>query len=176
MTTWHFTTKDGAAISIRHAVPSDARQLHAGFTAVIEEGIWLPTFNANSNIADWVNWIQRTNQCRDVMLIAEVQEIYAGHLTLQTEEWMASRHVAKLGIIVPKEQRSRGIGRALMQAAEDAAIGSGYEKIVLSTFEDNVAARSLYNAMEYREIGVRRRHFKMPQGYIDEVLFEKELV
>jgi ribosomal protein S18 acetylase RimI-like enzyme len=161
---------------VRHAVPADARKLHSGFNKVIQEGIWLPTFNANSNIADWVNWIQRTNQCRDVMLVAEIDDEYMGHLTLQTEEWMASRHVAKLGIIVAKNDRGRGIGRSLMIAAEQAALDSGFEKIVLSTFEDNGIARSLYLAMDYRQVGIRKRHFKMPKGYIDEVLFEKQLV
>ncbi len=175
MRTWEYSTKDGAIISVRHAVPADARQLHGGFNEVIQEGIWLPTFNANSNIADWVNWIQRTNQCRDVMLVAEIDEKYTGHLTLQTEEWMASRHVAKLGIIVAKQHRGRGIGRALMRAAEEAGLASGFQKIVLSTFEDNAIAQSLYLAMEYREVGIRKRHFKMPKGFIDEVLFEKEL-
>jgi RimJ/RimL family protein N-acetyltransferase len=176
MKTWDFSTKDGATISVRHAVPADARKLHGGFSEVIQEGIWLPTFNANSNIADWVNWIQRTNQCRDLMLVAEINEEYTGHLTLQTEEWMASRHVAKLGIIVAKKDRGRGIGRALMRAAEEAALVSGFEKIVLSTFEDNAIAKSLYLAMDYRLVGIRKRHFKMPKGFIDEVLFEKELV
>ena len=122
MKTWEYSTKDGATIDVRHAVPADARKLHGGFDEVIQEGIWLPTFNANSNIADWVNWIQRTNQCRDIMLVAEIDDEYTGHLTLQTEEWMASRHVAKLGIIVSKKDRGRGIGRALMLAAEDAAL------------------------------------------------------
>ena len=63
-----------------------------------------------------------------------------------------------------------------MLAAEEAALDSGFEKIVLSTFEDNAIAQSLYLAMEYRKVGVRKRHFKMPKGFIDEVLFEKELV
>ena len=176
MRTWEYSTKDGDIILVRHAVPGDARNLHGGFDEVIQEGIWLPTFNANSNIADWVNWIQRTNQSRDVMLVAEIDDEYTGHLTLQTEEWMASRHVAKLGIIITKDHRGRGIGRALMQAAEEAALDSGFQKIILSTFEDNLIARSLYATMKYREVGVRKRHFKMPKGFIDEVLFEKELV
>jgi RimJ/RimL family protein N-acetyltransferase len=47
---------------------------------------------------------------------------------------------------------------------------------VLSTFEDNAIAKSLYLAMDYRQVGIRKRHFKMPKGYIDEVLFEKQLV
>ncbi|MFX1416860.1 MAG: GNAT family N-acetyltransferase, partial [Promethearchaeota archaeon] len=173
MKTWDFEAKDGRIIRVRHAVPADARDLYHGFSTVIDEGIWLPTFNANSSVADWVNWIQRTTHSRDVMLVAELGDEYVGHLTLQTEEWMASQHVARLGIIVAKAYRGIGVGRALMQAAEDAGVDAEYEKIILSTFRDNEIAISMYHAMGYREVGVRARHFAMPQGYIDEVLFEK---
>ncbi|MFQ5833519.1 MAG: GNAT family N-acetyltransferase [Candidatus Thorarchaeota archaeon] len=176
MKTWEFNSKDGRTILVRHAVPADANNLHKGFSAIIEEGIWLPTFNANSNVADWASWIQRTGHCRDIMLVAELEDTYVGHLTLQTEEWMASQHVARLGIIVDRKHRGIGIGRALMQAAELACIDAKYEKIILSTFKDNEIAISLYHSMGYREVGLRERHFAMPKGYIDEILFEKLIV
>jgi ribosomal protein S18 acetylase RimI-like enzyme len=107
------------------------------------------------------------------MLVAELEDEYVGHLTLQTEEWMASQHVARLGIIVVRAQRGYGIGRALMEAAEHAGVDAEFEKIILSTFRDNQIAISMYHSMGYKEVGVRERHFAMPQGYIDEVLFEK---
>ncbi len=175
MKTWDFVSKDNRPIAIRHAGPRDARNLHAGFESVVDEGIWLPTFACNSNIADWVNWIERTQINRDILLIAEVDGDYAGHLTLQPEEWMASRHVAKLGIIVIKDHRSNGVGRALMLASEDAAMDAGYSKIILSTFEDNHLARPLYDSLNYRIVGIRERHFKMSKGYVNEILMEKWL-
>ncbi|MFX0108624.1 MAG: GNAT family N-acetyltransferase [Candidatus Hodarchaeota archaeon] len=176
MKEWEFTAKDGRSINIRHAVAADAKLLHAGFEDVIEEGQWLPTFKANSSIADWVNWIQKTQRSRDILIVAEIEGEYAGHLTLQPEEWMASQHVAKLGIIVQKHMRGYGVGTALMKAAEDAAREEEFHKIVLSTFESNSIACSLYLTLGYREVGRRERHFMMPKGYIAEVLFEKELI
>jgi ribosomal protein S18 acetylase RimI-like enzyme len=88
---------------------------------------------------------------------------------------MASRHVAKLGIIVIQSLRNLGVGRALMTAAENAAVAKEYEKIVLSTFNDNELALSLYQSLGYRTVGYRVRHFKMERGYVDEVLMEKIL-
>ena len=173
MKTWDFVSKDNRQIIIRHANPRDARGLHSGFESVVAEGIWLPTFVANSSVSDWVNWIERTHVNREVLLVAEIDGDYAGHLTLQPEEWMASRHVAKLGIIVIKKHRSNGIGRALMLASEEAATNEGYSKIILSTFEDNELARSLYDSLEYRVVGIRERHFRMAKGYINEILMEK---
>ena len=123
-----------------------------------------------------IGFIEKTNHCREILIVAFLDEEYAGHLTLQPEEWNASQHVAKLGIIVRKDCRNVGVGRALMQSCEEIAIATGYTKIILSTFNDNTIARDLYKKLGYRTIGVRKNHFKMPKGFIDEVLMEKELL
>ena len=173
--TWEFTAKDGQLISVRTAQRGDASFLHDGFKEVVDEGRWLPTFSINANITDWVHWIEKTNHTREVLLVAFLGEQYAGHLTLQPEEWNASQHVAKLGIIVRKPCRSVGVGRSLMTASEDIGLEKDYLKIVLSTFENNKVAIDLYKRLGYRVVGVRRNHFNMPKGFIDEVLMEKEL-
>jgi RimJ/RimL family protein N-acetyltransferase len=153
----------------------DARNLHDGFCSVVEEGIWLPTFNANANVSDWVSWIQRTIHSREILLLAEVDGKYTGHVTIQPEEWMASQHVGKLGIVVIKPYRNIGIGRALMICVEETALKKRYNKVILSTFDDNEIAKHMYESLGYRFVGIRKRHFKMHHGYIDEVLYEKEI-
>lgn len=169
------STKDGRAIIIKRATTKDAEELYAGFNSVVLEGRYLPVLKPNSNVHDWVRWIQQTHYRREVLLKATINEKYVGHLTLQPEEWMASKHVARLGIVVMKEFRCIGVGRALMLCAERFAREMDYEKIVLSTFEDNVIARSLYESLGYRFVGIRKKHFKMPHDYIDEILMEKFL-
>lgn len=173
---WEYTTKDGRSITVREAKVSDAKHLHAGFKNVVEEHMWLPTFTPNSHVSDWMNWIERTRHTREALLVAYIEDEYAGHLSLQPEEWHASQHVAKLGIIVRKDCRSIGIGRSLMLSGESAALSKDYTKIILSTFDDNEAAKNLYDSLGYRIVGIRRKHFSMPKGFIDEVLMEKELV
>ncbi len=176
MTHWEFISKDNREIAVRHAVSGDAANLHSGFKIVVEEGRWLPSLSANASVADWVSWINRTKRTREILLIAKVNDNYAGHLTLQPEEWMASDHVAKLGVIVISEYRNIGVGRALMECAEKTAVEQEYEKIILSTFCDNEIAYALYDSLGYKKVGLRSRHFKMPSGYIDEILMEKHLV
>ncbi|NWF95520.1 MAG: GNAT family N-acetyltransferase [Candidatus Thorarchaeota archaeon] len=172
---WEFPSKDGRSISVRDATARDARDMHTTFCDVVWEGRWLPTLQPNSTVADWVTWIEGARRRGDVILKAEVEGQHAGHLTLQPEEWAASRHVAKLGIIVRMDYRNIGVGRSLMLAAERAAPEAGYEKIVLSTFADNSAAQHLYSSLGYRTVGTRFNHFKMEKGFIHEVLYEKEL-
>ncbi len=172
---WEYTAKDGRSILVRTAQRGDAPKLHEGFHRVVDEGTWLPTFSANSHIPDWVHWIDKTNRNRDILLIAFLDGEYAGHLTLQPEEWNASQHVAKLGIIVIKECRKIHVGRSLMLAVEEIALDRDFTKIVLSTFDDNEVAKALYLDLGYRVVGIRKKHFNMPNGFIDEVLMEKEI-
>lgn len=173
--TWEYTAKDGRSISVRTAERGDAPKLHEGFRRVVDEGTWLPTFSANSHITDWVHWIDKTEHNRDILLIGFLDGEYAGHLTLQPEEWNASQHVAKLGIIVIKECRHVGVGRSLLLSGEDLGLELGFTKIILSTFDDNEVAKALYLHLGYRVVGIREKHFNMPTGFIDEVLMEKDL-
>jgi phosphinothricin acetyltransferase len=175
VSSWEYHSKDGRSIIIRTATKDDAPDFHAGFKNVVEEHMWFPTFTPNSHVTDWAHWIERTNHNREILLVARIDGEYAGHLSLQPEEWQASQHVAKLGIIVSKEWRSIGVGRALMLSGHSIASKKAYTKIVLSTFADNEIALQLYKTLGYRIVGVRKSHFNMPKGFIDEVLMEKEL-
>ncbi|TFG12728.1 GNAT family N-acetyltransferase [Candidatus Thorarchaeota archaeon] len=175
MERYEYQGKAGKEIIVRHARSSDAEDMRAEFCRVVEESKWLPILTATSRRADWIDWIHRAIHTREFLLVATILDSYVGHLSLQPEEWGASQHVAKLGIIVKQEMRGHGVGRALMLAAEEVAISNNYEKIILSTFANNVAALQLYESIGYSKVGKRLRHFKMPKGYIDEILMEKLL-
>ena len=176
MQVWEYHSKDGRSIKVRKAIKDDAPDFHEGFKNVVEEHMWFPTFVPNSHVADWAHWIDRTDHNREVLLVASIEDEYVGHLSLQPEEWQASQHVAKLGIIVKKPFREIGVGRALMLSGHSVASEKAYTKIVLSTFADNKKAIQLYESLNYRTVGTRKAHFNMPKGFIDEVLMEKELL
>lgn len=53
--------------------------------------------------------------------------------------------------VVPRA-RSRGIGRALLAALEDAARGLGYRRVRLDAGSEQVHSRALFAATGYREI------------------------
>lgn len=173
MRSWSYDTKDGRQVLIRPATVRDAEDLYHSYNAVVAEGRFLPALRPSENMNNWARWIRETHRGRDVILIASIDDEYVGHVTLQPEVWEASKHVARLGILVAQKFRCIGIGRALMLSAEDAAREMDFEKIVLSTFHDNIVARHLYSSLGYREVGIRTRHFKMKHGYVDEVLMEK---
>ena len=90
----------------------------------------------------------------------------------------SSEKVAELRrMAVETSQRRRGIGRALLQAAEAFCRESGYDTIELNTSERQVAARRLYEANGYRLLGtgvVAKTTHKLIGG-LTRYYFEKEL-
>ena len=75
---------------------------------------------------------------------------------------------ADLGISVAEGWRGRGIGEALMSAAEDSARRRGAEQIVLDMASANEGALRFYHRLGYREHGLllRRRIRSGPQSGI----------
>jgi ribosomal protein S18 acetylase RimI-like enzyme len=66
-------------------------------------------------------------------------------------------------VLVHSAARRRGIGEALMRAAEAAALAAGRDLLVLDTDEAG-AARRLYNRLGWTELGTIPRYALMPDG------------
>lgn len=60
----------------------------------------------------------------------------------------AHGHVSDL--VVAPHAEGRGIGRALMAAAEDWSVAQGHRLLALNVFEENHRARALYERLGYR--------------------------
>ena len=65
-------------------------------------------------------------------------------------------------IAVKKTHRRRGIGYRLLDYSYKTEKGRGLETVFLEVRSKNVAARALYQAYGFREMGVRRGYYKNP--------------
>jgi putative acetyltransferase len=77
--------------------------------------------------------------------------------------------------MVARTHRRRGVGRALLAAAEDWARGAGVTKIELHVFPHNGAALALYERSGYEREGYRPRHFRRGSELVDAILMAKML-
>jgi RimJ/RimL family protein N-acetyltransferase len=77
--------------------------------------------------------------------------------------------------MVAKTHRRRGVGRALMAAAEDWARSVGILKVELHVFPGNSAAIALYESLGYRREGLRLRHYRRGGALVDVVLMAKDV-
>ncbi|KAK3266608.1 hypothetical protein CYMTET_24782 [Cymbomonas tetramitiformis] len=56
-------------------------------------------------------------------------------------------------LAVQSDMRRQGLGRLLIDAAEQVATSWGYSELVLKVEDDNAAALELYESMGYEEVG-----------------------
>ena len=74
----------------------------------------------------------------------------------------AAEQAEILTLAVVPSLRRQGRARSLLRAAARRAAAAGAREIVLEVAEDNCAARALYSAVGYAEVGRRRRYY--PDG------------
>lgn len=79
------------------------------------------------------------------------------HLVPQTDD-VLGHEVGYVSIVAVAEAAAgKGIGRALMAAAEDWAKALGYPALLLDVFASNRSARAFYDALGYAEDSLRLR-------------------
>lgn len=96
----------------------------------------------------------------------------AGSVTFSRLQYAKERHKGVItAMFVAPEQRGKGMGRALMEAAITRARKvPGVEQILLSVVTTNTAARALYLALGFESYGQERRALKQNGRYYDEDL------
>jgi putative acetyltransferase len=166
-----------AGFRVRHAEPGDAAALVELARAVggEPEG-WLVTDGEWRTASDERRYVRATRRSPNAaVLVAESPDGIVGRLSIARDPHPASRHVADLGLMVARDFRRRGAGRALMEAAEEWACRVGVRKLELHVFPHNEAAIALYTRLGYVREGLRRNQYRRPGGYVDAVLMAKEL-
>jgi ribosomal-protein-alanine N-acetyltransferase len=67
-----------------------------------------------------------------------------------------------LNLAVAAERHRGGIGRALVERVLAVLAERGAERIFLEVRESNAAARALYAALRFKEVGRRPRYYRRP--------------
>jgi ribosomal protein S18 acetylase RimI-like enzyme len=85
------------------------------------------------------------------LFVAELNGAAAGCLLMWTlQDYFCGETHAHISVVaVTREAEGRGVGRALMQHAEEWARARGHRYVTLSVFEGNHRARALYERVGY---------------------------
>ena len=162
---------------IRPAQPADATRLVelAREVGAEEEG-WLITggeWRSPGEERRYLRWIRHHDDA--AVFVAETDGAIIGRLSIARDNHPASEHVADLGLMVAREFRRQGAGRALMEEAERWARRVGVRKLELHVFPHNEGAIALYEGLGYEREGFRRGHYRRQHDFVDAILMAKEL-
>jgi RimJ/RimL family protein N-acetyltransferase len=160
--------------------PAEAGDAHALVELAREVGeereAWLLTSGEWRTPAEERRYLRAVRRSRDAaVFVAEDTGGVVGRLSVARDPHPSSHHVADLGLMISRSHRRRGIGLALMEAAEGWARSVGIEKLELHVFPHNAPARAFYARLGYREEGLRRRHYRRGGDYLDAILMAKDV-
>ncbi len=98
-----------------------------------------------------------------IVLVAETAGALVGHLQLIVPHDAAEAEIKNMGVIEPL--RGRGIGKALVAAALDAARAAGATRMVVATAAADVGNLRFYQRQGFRMRTVDRDAFTAATGY-----------
>jgi ribosomal protein S18 acetylase RimI-like enzyme len=150
------------SINLRAAAPADHAALRA-FDARLIAKASLP----GATREDFIRFQRRftdaaladTNPDSRLIIACDGEDSIQGYIHLQPiHDEVLDREIGYVSIIAVSESASgQGIGRQLMQAAEDWAREMSYPALVLDVFASNTTARKFYATAGFDEDSVRLR-------------------
>jgi len=155
-------------IIVRHVVPDDALALHQLYSQpeTYADTLQLPHPSLKK-------WQERLASVPDgmQMLVACIDNVVAGQVTLEVNSRVRRRHTATFGLGVDVRYRGRGVAKAMMSTLIDLCDNwLNVERIELTVFADNQAAIGLYQRCGFETEG-RARRYALRHGELVDALY-----
>jgi RimJ/RimL family protein N-acetyltransferase len=160
--------------TVRAATPDDAQALTRLAEEVsAEPEAWLISADGEwRSVGDERRYLKAVRRLpHAAVFVAERADgAIVGRLSVARDTHPASAHVADLGLMVAKDARRQGVGRALLKAAVAWARAAGVRKLELHVFPWNEPAIALYERFGFEREGFRKGHYHRAGEDVDAIL------
>ncbi|QLD84333.1 GNAT family N-acetyltransferase [Natronomonas halophila] len=166
---------EGLEVTIRQAREDDL----TGLVGAIREAISDKTYIEGETVADIVeseNVLLRHNELQKrVFFVATVHGDVVGWVHINAPEVEKLEHTAELTVGVIDEYRGHGIGSKLLDHGVDWALDNNFEKLYNSVPSTNEDAIEFLESRGWETEATRKKHYKIGDEYVDEVMMAKML-
>ena len=161
---------------VRVAEPHDLDLIVDLVWDVAAEGQWIGAEVPFDREARRDNYIGLLARPESTMFVADASDSGGPPVVGEIVVSIAPYGVADIAMMVAKDWRGRGVGRALLVSAIAWAREAGAHKVFLEVWPHNTAAIALYRRVGFVEEGRKRRHYRRRNGELwDAVLMGMEL-
>ncbi len=155
----------------RNATIEDAESIVQIYNQGIEERI--ATFETQPRTVDDVRaWF---GSDKLLIVVEESGAIIAFASTSAYSARQCYAGIVEFSVYVASEARGRGAGRLAMEALIEAAMRSGYRKLLARVFPENVKSLNMLRSLGFRRVGIHEKHGKLDGVWRDVVVLEKLL-
>lgn len=162
---------DATTIDLRPLDAAAAEARLGGLAALLVDAVaggasvnFLAGFGLPEGEAFWRGQLPAVAEGKRVLIVAEAAGRIVGTVVVTHAPQPNQPHRADVGkMLVHSTMRRRGLGRRLLEAAEDAARASGRTLLVLDT-ETGSAGHALYAACGWTEVGTIPGYALTPDG------------
>jgi L-amino acid N-acyltransferase YncA len=163
------------AVSIRKAIPEDARGIVAIWQEIVAEKDLTTVRKAFTVAQQWA--YLNTLEDREAIFVAEDDGQILGFQTLDlyADYTSSMDHVGVIRTYVTADHRRQGIGRRLAETAFQFAHDQGYEKLIVRVQARNSQGKSFLESLGFTPVGTYHRQVRLDDGYDDQVIMERFL-
>jgi GNAT superfamily N-acetyltransferase len=141
-------------VLLRSYEPTDREAVEA-LSHRLTDGVapWRDPVKVSDVVAGWVREsLHRAADENRAVFVASEDDPVVGFVTVTEQRHWSGDTDAYIGeLVVAAHAEGRGVGRDLLRAAEQWAVGRGHRRITLETGVANHAARRLYATLGYAE-------------------------
>ena len=112
-------------------------------------------------LSAWLNEIE-AGDITSLLALSGGTVVGCGTLVRDSRSW--SPHVGEIRMVVSREVRGKGVGRALSQETFALALGSGLEKLSVQMTVDQRTAIALFESLGFRAEALLRDHVRDVDG------------
>jgi ribosomal protein S18 acetylase RimI-like enzyme len=158
-----------AEVLIRSTDPSDATSLSQAIGQVARERRWLAAVEPFSE-AETRMFVQLNRAVGVPQFVAVYEmEVIGWCDVVRLYSYPGYEHNGRLGMGVISGWRGRGLGRALLDRALEAAPSAGFRRVELEVYASNTTALGLYRSRGFEVEGVKRA-MRILDGRVDDVV------